>query len=244
MTWLVIIVVVLVALILMVSLLLLRWSPASLFSRFHQRPRQISIEDAWQSWWRHNKNGGSQHDVHLDPANAIDDSMRESVHKSLLELERRLNQEPRPMLAVRMELMDGIDRYQLNSEILKLPADKRAYLRQEHPDVLQTDEAARTYICANELRNSVLREYARLRYGDAADGDWFHVYLKASGLRQRGTRNFIERVVEGTQNANDDVRFQTMTLMDSEIRKRLLRVPPGTRFPGFGQAAKQGYELT
>ncbi len=236
MTWLVITAVVLVALISMACLLLLIRSPASLFSGFHQRTRHISMEDAWQSWWRRNVNDSLHPDAQQDAANSLDDSQRESVHESLLELEHRLNQTPQPMLAVRLELMDGIDRHQLNTEILKLPADKRAYLRKNHPDILQTDEAAHTYISANELRNSVLREYAGLRYGDAVDGDWFHVYLKASGLRQRGTRGFIERAVDGTQNPTDDVRLQTMTLMDGEIRKRLLQVPAGTRFPGFGKA--------
>ncbi len=204
--------------------------------RFRQRHRQINMEDIWQSWLN-DAALNIQSSKRTRLMQAVDDDARESVHKSLLGLENQLRSDPQPMLAVRSELMDSLDRHQLNSEILKLPVITRTDLRKSHPDIMQTDEAAHTYIAANQLRIEVLREYAGLRYGDYADGDWFDVYQKASGLRQRGTRGYIERAYGGTQNATDDVRFQTMTRMDSEIRKRLLQVPAGTRFPGFDKSA-------
>lgn len=206
--------------------------------RFHQRYRRISMEDTWRTWLANAASGKPQYSVQTGLMSAVDNAVRESVYKSLLELENSLHVNVQPMLAVREELMDSIDRRHLNSEILRLPEETRINLRKSQPDIMQTDEAARTYILANELRIAVLREYAGLRYGDRADGDWFDVYQKASNLRQRGTRSYIERAVGGTQSATDDVRYQTMTLMDSEIRKRLLQVPAGTRFPGFGKSAE------
>ena len=213
-----------------------------LWTRSHQPGRQVSMEAAWQSWLTNAGMDEAQCRVRAHLLNAVNDDVAESVHMSLLEFEASLRIDAKPMLKVRRELMDSIDRRQLNSEILKLSEDMRANLRKSHPEILQTDEATRAYILANELRIAVLREYAGLRYGDCADGDWFDVYQKASRLRQRSTRNYIERALGGTQSATDDARFHTMTLMDSEIRTRLLQVPPGTRFPGFGKALEQSSE--
>ncbi|MGA9854207.1 MAG: hypothetical protein WBR29_02875 [Gammaproteobacteria bacterium] len=234
--WLVITIAVL--LLLGIVMLVIR-QPAGLLGRFRRHNRQISMEAIWQSWLNDAGMRQTQNSAQTGLLDAVDADVRESVHQSLLEFEGRLHSDAQPMLTVRRELMDSIDRRQLNSEILKLPVNTRADLRKSQPDILQTDEAALTYVSANELRIAVLREYAGLRYGDCAEGDWFDVYQKASSLRQRSTRNYIERAVGGTQSPTDDVRFQTMTLMDSEIRKRLLQVPAGTRFPGFGKSTQQ-----
>ncbi len=213
-----------------------------LWARSHQPGRQVGMEAAWQSWLTNGGMDEAQYRMRADLLNAVNDAVPESVHTSLLEFEESLRTDAKPMLRVRGELMDSIDRRQLNSEILKLSEDMRTNLRKSHPEILQTDEATRAYILANELRIAVLREYAGLCYGDCADGDWFDVYQKASRLRQRSTRNYIERVLGGTQSATDDARFHTMTLMDGEIRTRLLQVPPGTRFPGFGKAPEHSSE--
>lgn len=235
MIWLVIILVVLM--VLSIVALFMR-QPMRSLSRFRQRNNQISMEAIWQTRLNDGRGAHKTRNNSLTEfMNAVDDDIRESVHQSLLELEERLRDDAQPTLAIRQELMDSIDRRHLNCEILKLSVNARSDLRKSHPHILQTDEAARTYIGANELRIAVLREYAGLRYGDRADGDWFDVYQKASSLRQRSTRGYIERAVGGTQSTTDDVRFQTMTVMDIEIRKRLLQVPAGTRFPGFGKPA-------
>ncbi|HVC29044.1 MAG TPA: hypothetical protein VNF48_05770 [Gammaproteobacteria bacterium] len=231
-------VITIVALLLLGIIMLVIRQPTGLLGRFRQRYRQISMEATWQSWLNDGVRN-TQTSTQIGLMHTVDEDVRESVHQSLLELEDRLRRDAQPMLAIRKELMDSIDRRQLNSEILKLPVNTRADLRSSHPNILQTDVAARTYIDANDLRITVLRKYAGLRYGDCADGDWFDVYQKASRLRQRGTRGYIERACGGMQNATDDVRFKTMTLMDSEIRERLLQVPAGTRFPGFGKSAVQ-----
>ncbi|MDE2234410.1 MAG: hypothetical protein KGK44_02555 [Gammaproteobacteria bacterium] len=203
---------------------------ASMLLAGSRRRQQVSMEETWHGWWQAADSAGR-----VDMAAPLDESVRESVHQSLLELERRLGKEAQPMRVLRVELMDSLDRHRLNVEILNFSADSRAVLRRQHPEILQTDEQAHTYIYANQLRISVLREYAGQQYGDAVDGDWFHVYQKASGLRQRGNRGFIERTLGGIQTSMDEVRFQAMSLMDGEIRRRLLQVPAGTRFPGFGK---------
>ncbi|MGA9853437.1 MAG: hypothetical protein WBR15_10980 [Gammaproteobacteria bacterium] len=166
----------------------------------------------------------------------LDESARQAVRRDLLEFETRLAAEVQPLQALRRELMDSLDRRVLNTEILKLPDDLRTRLRRQNSEILQNDSEARLYLAANELRMTILREYGDLRFDDRADGDWFDVYEKAARLRQRSMRNFIERSLEGTQNASDEARFQSMALVDKEIRARLLLVPAGTRFPGLEKA--------
>lgn len=196
------------------------------------RRRRASMEQAWIDWL----NGEL-----VDPLRTLREALlkemtaevQESVHSNLLEFEAGLRREREPLQALRRELMDSVDRRLLNMEILQLPPEVRQRLRSQSKDMLQTDDEARTYVAANEMRMGVLREYSALRFGDRVDGDWFDVYAKASRLKQRGARNFIQRTLNGTQSSEDDARYQSMTRVDQEIRTRLLKVPAGTRFTGL-----------
>lgn len=175
----------------------------------------------------------------LVAASKLETSALQAVHENLRGLEAQFEHVAQPLQALRRELMDSLDRQVLNTELLNLPGDLRARLRQQNDSVLQNDAEARIYLIANALRIEVLREYASQRFNDRADGDWFDVYSRAALLRQRNTRNYIERTLGGARDAGDDARFQAMSLKDSEIRARLLQVPAGTRFPGFGKARRQ-----
>lgn len=198
----------------------------------------------WRHWFQR-RAGGSQ-SVTLDEVwsrlsagSKLQAAALDAVHANLLEFEAGLSGEAQPLQALRRELMDSLDRQVLNTELLNLPPETRARLRQQNTAMLQNDDEARTYLLANALRVVVLREYAGRRFADCADGDWFDVYSKAAHLRQRNTRSYIERALDGARSASDDARFQAMTLKDSEIRARLLQVPAGTRFPGFGKTNRQ-----
>ena len=190
--------------------------------------RRVRMEESWGAWLT----GGdaAKREELLAQLNA---EVRESVRSNLLEFEQALRRESAPLSALRLELMDSVDRRLLNQEILQLPPEVRRKLRSQSAELLQSDAEAQTYIAANEVRMAVLREYAARRFGDRAEGDWFDVYEKASRLKQRGARNFIQRTLNGTQTGADDARYQNMTRVDQEIRARLLKVPAGTRFQGF-----------
>lgn len=197
------------------------------------RRRLASMERAWRNW--------SEAEVADEKRRMLRDALlkemapevRDSVRGNLLEFEAGLRGQREPLQALRLELMDSVDRRLLNMEILELPPEVRKKLREQSQDMIQDDTEARTYIAANEARLAVLREYAGLRFGDRVEGDWFDVYEKASRLRRRGTRNFIQRTLNGTQTGEDDARYQSMTRVDQEIRSRLLKVPAGTRFSGL-----------
>ena len=187
-------------------------------------PQRVELESVWQQF---------------AAASELDMSALQAVRENLGEVEVRLGTAAQPLQALRRELMDSLDRQALNTELLHLPVELRARLRQQNDAVLQSDNEARTYLAANALRIEVLREYAGRRFDDRADGDWFDVYARATHLRQRNTRNYIERALGGTHDASDDARLQAMTVKDGEIRARLLQVPAGTCFPGFGKAGGQ-----
>jgi hypothetical protein len=189
-----------------------------------EHPQRVELEGVWQQ---------------LAAASELDASALRAVRENLGEVEARLGMAAQPLQALRRELMDSLDRQVLNTELLNLPVELRARLRRQNDAMLQSDNEARTYLAANALRIEVLREYAGRRFDDRADGDWFDVYARATHLRQRNTRNYIERALDGTHDASDDARLQAMTVKDGEIRARLLQVPAGTRFPGFGKADSQ-----
>ena len=191
------------------------------------------MEQAWDSWLALQSLDEAERGRRQALLAEMNEAVRESVRQNLQDFEAALDAESEPLQALRRELMDSVDRRLLNTEILGLPAEVRGKLRQQSPDILQSDEEARTYIAANEVRMAVLREYGARRFGDRAEDDWFAVYERASRLKQRGARNFIQRTLNGTQTGADDARYQNMTRVDHEIRERLLRVPAGTSFTGL-----------
>lgn len=197
------------------------------------RARFVRMEQAWRSWMDLAPLGDNERARRMGLLEHLNEAVRASVHSNLLEFEAALKIDKTPLLTLRRELMDSVDRRLLNLEILQLPLEVRQRLRAQSSDMLQSDQEASTYIAANEVRMAVLREYAARRFGDRTDGDWFDVYEKASRLKQRGARNFIQRTLNGTQTGADDARYQNMTRVDQEIRTRLLKVPAGTRFKGL-----------
>ena len=197
------------------------------------RRRRASMEQAWNNWLNAQHQDPRLTRLREALIREMTPEVQASVHGNLLEFETGLRAERDPLQALRRELMDSVDRRLLNMEILELPPEVRRKLRAQSSEMIQDDAEARTYIAANEARMGVLREYASLRFGDRVAGDWFDVYEKASRLRQRGARNFIQRTLNGTQTGEDDVRYQNMTRVDHEIRARLLKVPAGTRFNGL-----------
>lgn len=197
------------------------------------KARFVRMEHAWQSWMDFTELEDKERIRRHGLLDHLNDAVRTSLHDNLKHFESQLKVDPSPLQMLRRELMDSVDRRLLNLEILQLPLEVRQRLRSQSSEMLQSDEEASTYIAANEVRMAVLREYGARRFGDRADGDWFEVYEKASRLKQRGARNFIQRTLNGTQTGADDARYQSMTRVDQEIRTRLLKVPAGTRFEGL-----------
>lgn len=223
---------------LLVGLVLLGLVAWTLWQRLRRPPystaiSDATIDDAWLRWMEGAGLSEAEHVLRDELFRLLDAQTMTAVRADLLAMEATTFAAEFPLTAVRKEMMASVDRRVLNTEILRLPEALKQRLRAQSADVLQNDNAAALYVAANELRLAVLRDYAALRYGDKSPGDWFVVYERASRLKQRSARAFIERSLAGAPDAPADPRHQAITLVDHELRDRLLRVPPGTRFPGL-----------
>ena len=182
----------------------MRRSQRSVFS-LHEKP--LPLARVWDEWLA----------TGVAPAERVrrealftlvEPAHREAVRADLLRFEARALAASEPLLAIRRELMDSIDRRMLNREILALPENLRRGLRAQSGDVIASDAEAEAYLAANELRLEILREYAARRYGDRAPQDWFDVYEHAARLKQRTARNYITRSMSGELNEEHDARHQ------------------------------------
>ncbi len=118
----------------------------------------------------------------------------------------------------------------LSQEILDLPFELRQRLRASSAEIIQDDDALRRFIGVNEFQLELLRQFAAGRFHDRADNDWYVVYEKAARMRRRVLRHFLERSMDGSVQQMDDVRQQAITVVDSQLRLRLLQLAPGTQF--------------
>lgn len=191
----------------------------------------ISMQETWDAWMSGNDLQELERDQRDKLLDALDQEAVEAVLVDLLRLEAVVEAGKYPLTAIRKELMASVDRRMLNVEILRLPDEIKQNLRAQSTDVIQTDEQMQRYIVANELRLRVLREYAARRYGDKGPRDWFAVYEKASRMKQRNARAFLEHSITGVTAPGENARHQAMTIVDNQLRMRLLQVPPGTEFP-------------
>lgn len=160
---------------------------------------------------------------------------REAVLADLQQFEQQALADAEPLLVIRQELMDSIDRRMINREILLLPENLKQQLRTQSGDVIATDAEAEAYLAANELRLEILREYAARRFGDRAPQDWFEVYEHAVRLKQRTARDYIMNSMQGRLSDDSNARHQAISLVDSQLRAHLLKVMPGTRFEQLGE---------
>lgn len=208
----------------------------SVFS-LHEKP--LPLARVWDEWLTPPDAADAERTRREALFTLVEPAHREAVREDLLRFEARALAEPEPLLAIRRELMDSIDRRMLNREILALPENLRRGLRAQSGDVIASDAEAEAYLAANELRLEILREYAGRRYGDRAPQDWFDVYERAARLRQRTARNYITRSMSGEMNEEHDARQQAISLVDSQLRAHLLKVAPGTRFEQLAERPQE-----
>jgi hypothetical protein len=189
----------------------------------------VHIADVWQRWMEEEL-AQAQHDLREEAFRVLDAHQRRSIRDDLIAFEEKLLAGPYPLTYLRQEMMASVDRRMINIEILRLPPGDKARLRKEQADIIQSDDHAREYILANELRLAILRDYAGLRYGDRAEQDWFHVYERAAQFKRKTTRARIMRGLQDVEESAEDARQQAIAVVDRQLQMRLLQVTPGTRF--------------
>lgn len=211
---------------------------AVLVRRRRQRPysteiSDVSMQECWDRWADGSHLDSKRRELRDGLFQVLDQAAIDTVRSDLLRLEQEFLSGRYPLTEIRKELMASVDRRMLNTEILRLPDDVKTQVRNESPDLIQSDLQAQRYIAANELRLQVLREFATRRYGDYAQRDWFAVYEQASRLKQRNARFFIEQALRGPGLDSDNPHHQAISMVDSQLKARLLQVPPGTEFPMY-----------
>lgn len=222
--------VLLLAVVLFMAWTILRRQRRGMYSLYEE---PLPLARVWKEW----TDAAGESDAERARRNAlftlVAPAHRQAVFEDLQRFEQQALAEPEPLLAIRRELMDSIDRRMINREILALPENLRRQLRAQSGDVIASDAEAEAYLAANELRLEVLREYAGRRFGDRGPQDWFEVYEHAARLKQRTARDYIMSSMQGELSDDGNARQQAISLVDSQLRAHLLKVLPGTRFDRF-----------
>ncbi|MDX1443624.1 MAG: hypothetical protein R3270_07595 [Gammaproteobacteria bacterium] len=202
---------------------------------FRVQETPIPLQQVWDEWLQGENLDDAERARRQAIWTEVPAETRQDVLDDLLRFEERALESPRPLITIRKEIMDSVDRRLLNQEILALPPELKQQLRDSSSEALQNDHDAWLYISANELRLEILRELAARRFGDAAENGWFTVYEKAGRLKQRSLRHFLRRSIAGELHEAEDSRQQAITMVDGALRARLLDVAPGTEFKGLDE---------
>lgn len=129
--------------------------------------------------------------------------------------------------AVRTEIMNGVDRLVLYRAFLELSPEARTAVRERLAELPRDAAAAGRQIAADEMRIAVLRQWARLGFGDYARGDWYDVYRRAADLQAAAMRRHLERLNGAAPAAALAHRDAAAYGLNTALRLRLLRVPAG-----------------
>lgn len=207
---------------------------------FRIRDASASLAEVWTLWTDARPADRTEAERRETLLADLSETTLDAIREDLLAFERRLAETGQPLQALRREIMDSVDRRMLNREILALPPEMRTQLRMHSADVIQTDDHARRYIAANELRLEILREYAARRFGDRAESDWFAVYEQACALKSRSLQHFLQRSISGALQDTEDTRHQAISMVDEELKKRLLQVAPGSSFAALKRGQDEG----
>lgn len=181
----------------------------------------IRIDDIWHAWRR---GGLAPAAAFADdsPGQKLDEGALAVVRDGLIKTEKHILAQPRPLLALRREIMDGIDRRVLQMETLSLPEDAGDAL--DGPIGGELD--IRRGLEADALRIRLLRYYGAAKFGDRAENDWYDVYRQAASMKRRSFRNFVRQ-----HDDEDSSRYQSVVVVGERLKQRLLDTPPGTSFP-------------
>lgn len=199
----------------------------------------VPLQQVWDDWLAAGRLDETEFARRQAIWTEVPENTRHDVLADLLAFEKRVLATQQPLLLIRREIMDSVDRRMLNQEILALPPELKQRLRDSSAEALQNDADAWLYIAANELRLEILRELAARRFGDVAEHGWFAVYEKASRMKQRTARHFLRRSLTGELHQAEDSRQQAISMVDGALRARLLEVSPGTEFKGLDESHPQ-----
>ena len=194
-------------------------------------PSSLTMQGAWDYWMK-NKDRLSDEDRQIVAVaeERLSENSIESIHKELLELEKKLNKAEDPLIPLRAAIMDAVDTSLLNKAITDLDDEGRKKVQGKLGD-LYTEEIFSWGYLAKSLLCRILRWYSSRKYDDAAENDWFVSYREVADQRARSIVEMILRC-EADETGTDGIhalisRADEEQAMD-QVRQRFLQAPKKT----------------
>ncbi len=132
-------------------------------------------------------------------------------------------------LQARNELMDGTERMQLQRALRELDPETRVRVVARMSEFKHLARDPDRYLKAEKLRLDVLRVWMGFYYGDRAPGDWYDMYCKAAEMRLDSISRDFKRVAGLPVYKTEDNRDAAIRGINTSLRLRLLKIPPGAR---------------
>jgi hypothetical protein len=188
----------------------------------------LTTREAWEMWRRGARNyfDGAFVPAGIEPG-VVSEHVQEGAGLSLGEAERLCNETENPRLALRRAILESAAISLHLAAISELgEAEKKALLKGYAEGM---DELLQDAFRISTLRWMVLRQYARLKYDDATNADWFHHFMHVAGPyigeKVRLARDSVLQVDKGSG------RFvEIYDELLSELRKEMIKVRPKKRF--------------
>jgi hypothetical protein len=188
----------------------------------------LTMHEAWDIWER-----GSQNkiDAAFVPVQAkpdsIPDRVRAAALANVLETERVCAKAENPRVALRRAILDSAAIALHIEAISQFGEQERKALLKGYTEGM--DELLVDALAISTLKWIVLREYARLKYDDAAEADGFHYFMQVAKPyireRVRLARDHVLELNEGSR------RFaEIYDALLSELRQQMLKARPKRQF--------------
>lgn len=189
------------------------------------------MQRAWDYWMK-NENRLSNEDRRIVELaeERLSESTIENIRQELLEIEERSNKAEDPLIPLRAAIMDAVDTSLLNKALTELDDEARKKVQGQLGD-LYTDEIFSWGYLTKSFLCRILRWYSALKYGDAAEGDWFASYREIAVQR---AGNIVEMILhcEADETGKEEIhalisRADEKQAMD-QVRQRFLQAPKKT----------------
>jgi hypothetical protein len=171
-----------------------------------------TLDDAWRHYFTHPSAASERDRKALDGATS-EAELRERLEPSLHEATERAIAAERPLIVLREAIMDATDRFLMVETLY------------DHEDPAA---AAPDLDAASIVEAGVLRRFASLRYGDAAEDDWYTHYLRVAEMSAGNVAAMLRKTVSGEGPAIEASLHRPMAQTMREAREGLLHHPPQT----------------
>ncbi len=179
---------------------------------------ECSAETAWSEYLENRSAWPERHRRAIDALRRQSGEHEETAQRSVDRAIGRALQAPDPQAALRLEIMDATDRFVLSETV----ASARPGGAGLHDEELPSDHAQAV------AEAGALRCFAKLRFGDYGDDDWYVHYLKVAEMNSQNVAAMVRKTVDGAESVLETTLHDPLTRTMTQVREALLRFPPRT----------------